>query len=88
MCHRTLRGKEWCTKNQEMGEQAVRLAGPPLGHIVTGLPSGNLDCVLECTYMRIPSVTRMGFFCFFLINVHPCDNQPYVGKLQVEDKLV
>ncbi|GAS84481.1 unknown protein [Paenibacillus amylolyticus] len=28
MCHRTLRGKEWCTKNQELGEQAVRPAGP------------------------------------------------------------
>lgn len=34
MCHRTLRGKEWCTKNQETGEQSVRLAGPlrPCSH--------------------------------------------------------
>ncbi|WP_128103884.1 hypothetical protein [Paenibacillus sp. DCT19] len=27
MCHQTLRGKEWCTNNQETGGQTVRLIG-------------------------------------------------------------
>lgn len=35
------------------------------GHAATGLSSiGAVDCLLECTYMRIPSDIRMGFFCF------------------------
>lgn len=68
MCHRTLRGKEWCTKNQETGEQPVRLAGPlrPCSH--RSILYRAVDCLLECTYMRIPSVIRMGFFCFFTVD--------------------
>ncbi|MDR6723113.1 hypothetical protein J2W91_001565 [Paenibacillus amylolyticus] len=27
MCHQTLRGKEWCTNNQETGGQTVCLVG-------------------------------------------------------------
>jgi len=65
MCHRTLRGKEWCTKNQETGEPSVRLAGPlrPCSH--RSIHYRAVDCLLECTYIRIPSVIRMGFFCLF-----------------------